>query len=49
LPVSFIGFVVNLIGVFCFHDVGDHHHHGSEEEEESKDQDVSPNSSAILD
>jgi zinc transporter 5/7 len=31
LPVSCIGFVVNMIGVFCFHDVEGHHH---EEEED---------------
>lgn len=31
LPVSCIGFVVNMIGVFCFHEV-EGHHHGEEED-----------------
>jgi Co/Zn/Cd efflux system component len=31
LPVSCIGFMVNLIGVFFFADADTHHHHGEEE------------------
>lgn len=34
IPVAVGGLLINLIGIFFFHDAGHHHHHHEEEEEE---------------